>query len=82
MHGCVAAAGLQDALRREMLPFGVSVSLVSPGYVNTAIQDKNADTAWIASQMTTEQQKVGGLMTAAMQWVTGPSVRCRGIRRA
>ncbi len=36
-----AVEAISDAMRREMQPFTVSVSLVEPGYVETPIKDKN-----------------------------------------
>jgi NAD(P)-dependent dehydrogenase (short-subunit alcohol dehydrogenase family) len=39
-----AKEGLSDALRRELAPFGVSVSVVQPGAIRTPIWDKMADT--------------------------------------
>ncbi|EGD77262.1 oxidoreductase [Salpingoeca rosetta] len=47
--------GLNDALRREMAPFGVSVSIVEPAYVSTAIASKStgeaAATRWVSREM-------------------------------
>eukprot|EP00049_Salpingoeca_infusionum_P010773 m.185907 g.185907 ORF g.185907 m.185907 type:complete len:328 (-) comp14742_c3_seq1:44-1027(-) len=50
-----ALEGITDSLRREMGPFGVSVSIVEPAYVATAIADKSraADT-----QATKEQRAI------------------------
>jgi len=36
-----AIEGLVDALRSEMLPFGVSVTSIAPGYIKTAISSKH-----------------------------------------
>lgn len=36
-----AVEGFSDALRREVSPFGVSVSIVEPGYVSTNLFDKS-----------------------------------------
>lgn len=35
-----ALEGFSDSLRKEMLDFGVSVSLINPGFVTSAIKDK------------------------------------------
>jgi len=48
-----AMEGAVDALRIEMLPFGVSVSSVLPGYIKTAIGDKGNDI-----NVTDEQYKI------------------------
>jgi len=37
-----ALEALSDTLRQELAPLGVSVSLVSPGYIHTAIRDKGS----------------------------------------
>lgn len=58
-----AVEGITDALRREMLPLGVSVSLVTPGYIKTAIGDKNNDADVLARQMTPEQRQVSSRAT-------------------
>jgi short-subunit dehydrogenase len=38
-----AVEGLSDALRTELLDLGVSVSIVQPGYVKSAIHNKALD---------------------------------------
>ena len=47
--------GITDALRREMAPFNVSVSIVEPAYVKTAIAGKstgdNACTTWVSQEL-------------------------------
>jgi NAD(P)-dependent dehydrogenase (short-subunit alcohol dehydrogenase family) len=40
-----ALEALNDALRQEMAPHGVSVSMVNPGYINTAIRGKGSPAA-------------------------------------
>ena len=35
-----AVEGLSESIRRELKPFGVSVSVVEPAYVSTPIGDK------------------------------------------
>eukprot|EP01147_Barroeca_monosierra_P005175 gene5175-7020_t len=55
-----ALEGLTDSLRREMADFGVSVSMVEPGYVATAIVSKSTGPAsslqWASKDMKTVYQ--------------------------
>ena len=50
-----AVEALSDSLRRELRSFGVSVSIVEPAYVKTAIGDKSsgehASDHWVAKDM-------------------------------
>jgi NAD(P)-dependent dehydrogenase (short-subunit alcohol dehydrogenase family) len=52
-HG-IEAVG--DSLRREMMPFGVQVSLVEPGAVSTPIWDKGSDQAEELRERATPEQ--------------------------
>jgi NAD(P)-dependent dehydrogenase (short-subunit alcohol dehydrogenase family) len=53
-----AVEGLTDSLRREIRPWGVSVSLVQPGYIRTPIQEKNVK-LWrtVFDSITSESKK-------------------------
>ena len=58
-----ALEGFSDSLRREMLPFGVSVSLVQPAFVKSAIHtsDASASADLIKSpEIFSEMQKLYG----------------------
>eukprot|EP00730_Choanoeca_flexa_P012198 TRINITY_DN3627_c0_g1_i1.p1 TRINITY_DN3627_c0_g1~~TRINITY_DN3627_c0_g1_i1.p1 ORF type:complete len:320 (+),score=90.82 TRINITY_DN3627_c0_g1_i1:64-1023(+) len=50
-----AVEAMTDSLRRELLPHGVSVSIVEPAYVKTAIGDKSsgeqASDKWVSKNM-------------------------------
>jgi NAD(P)-dependent dehydrogenase (short-subunit alcohol dehydrogenase family) len=41
-----AVEGISDAMRRELLPYGIDVILIEPGAVRTEIWDKGASQAW------------------------------------
>lgn len=59
-----AVEGFSDALRREMAPFGISVSIVEPGYVKTNIFDKSEVAMENAPQSTGEPERVRALYPA------------------
>lgn len=50
----VAVEAISDALRRELLPLGVSVSVIEPAFVKSPMQDKA-----IASDQVLESQGQG-----------------------
>ncbi len=56
-----ALASLSDALRRELLPWGISVSLLEPGHIQTPLREKSLAVAdRIRSQLPAAAEKLYG----------------------
>ena len=72
--------GLSEALREEVRPFGVSVSLVEPSYVNTPIVSQPPTTP-IAAYTNARQAAQQSLMTNAKKGME-PGAVARVILRA
>jgi NAD(P)-dependent dehydrogenase (short-subunit alcohol dehydrogenase family) len=68
-----ALAGLSDALRRELAPWGLSVSLVEPGRVSTPIWQKSAQEA---------ERLFQGMPVAAEEYYGPQLARARGAALA
>lgn len=58
-----AVEGFTDALRREVSSFGISISIVEPGYVQTNIFDKSVLSLEDAAQNTASPEVVRSLYT-------------------
>lgn len=52
----VAVEAMSDALRRELLPLGVSVSVIEPAFVKSPMQDKATASDQVLTQLGSQGQ--------------------------